>query len=197
MKIFNKLFMLSLILILSSCYTQFKTVTYSTPNRTVTTTTEIYSYPYYTSPVYYNYYNPLRPYSSFYPYTYYRPYSYYYYNPYYRDVIIVDNKKGKDKPKPKTTSYTPPKNTPIRTSGVNRSNTTTSVRSTTPSRQTTTEVRRGDTPSRTTTPTQRSGEVKRTEPTKSSEVRKSGTERTETKPQRSNTTRGEVRKNEN
>jgi hypothetical protein len=152
--------------------------------------------------VYYNYYSPLRPYSSFYTYPYYNPYSFYnpysYYNPYYRNVIIVDKKHDKDKPtKPKITSYTPPRNTPIRTSGVNRSNTTTSVRSTTPQRQTTTTVRRNDTSNKTNTPTQRSGEVKRTEPSKSSEVRRSGTERTETKPQRSNTNRGEVKKSEN
>lgn len=195
MKLFNKLFILSFILILSSCYTQLSTITYSTPNRNVVATTTQYSYPFYTSDVYFNYYNPLRT-NLYYFYT-----PFYFYNPYYsRLIVIVNTDNGNDKPtKPKRTSYTPPANTPIRTSGVNRTNTTTTVRSATPNRTTTTEVRKTQTTQRGTTTTQRSGEVKRSEPSKSSssEVRRSGSERTETKPQRSNTNGGEVKKREN
>jgi len=165
----NVALILALIL-LTSCYTVVR-VTETSSRRIVTAS--------YTPPTFY--YSPfLYPWDRYYPYSYDRfYYSYpnyysYYYNP-YRPLIVVEKKKKEDRPK--ATSYTPPRNTPVRTSGVNRSiprpplRTITRPQPTPPTRPT--QVRKVES-------TNTRGEVKRVETTTSrGEVKK-----TETQPQR-------------
>lgn len=141
---------------LTSCYTVVR-VTETSSRKIVHTT---YSTPagYFSNYTYWNkYYN--YPYRGYYdlPYWYYTPV----YIPYY-PVTVIEHKKKENKPK--TTSYTPPRTSVIRSNGVDR---TPTRPTTSPTRTTTTQTRRPE-PQKTvevrkTETRTSSGEVKRTE----------------------------------
>jgi len=152
----NVILILALIT-LTSCYTVVR-VTETSSRRIVHTT---YATPivYYSNYTYWNRYYPYSYRSSFdVPYWYYYPV----YTP-YRPVVVIENKNKENKPK--TTSYTPPRTSVIRSNGVDR---TPTRPTTSPTRTVTTQTRRPE--------PQKTVEVRKTETrTSSGEVKKTET----------------------